>query len=57
MPEDAFSHQFLQRQPEGLTLKDLGLMERVEKIVREVCTRKKTTDLGGSLVFDPNSTK
>lgn len=51
------SHQFLQRQPEGLTLKDLGLTERVEKILREVRTSKKTADLGGSLVFDPNSAK
>lgn len=51
------SHQFLQKQPEGLTLKDLGLMEVVEKILREACTKKKTANLAGSLVFDPNSTK
>lgn len=49
------SHQFLQ--PEGLTLKDLGLMERMEKIIREVCTRKKTANLGGSVVVGPISTK
>lgn len=55
--EMPLSHQFLQKQPEGLTSKDLGLMEGVEKILREACTRKKTANLAGSLVFDPNSTK
>lgn len=52
-----FLINFLQRQPEVLTLEDLGLTERVAKILRKVCTRKKTSNLEKSQIFDSHSTK